>query len=239
VHNLSKGGLKLAGQTKAAAAKPTLAKLIEKFPVEEYRKNPKGFHYIPIEKHIARWNEVCGSKWGLVVKSVEYAALPGLTFGSRNPKPAAYALVIVSITAELDGETVTREGVGGDFGAADDVDKLVKTALAEAIKKAGNEYGIGLELWDEEERALIDSAQAQGMTGQVMAAAPAAAAPALAVVPDDELVALKNRVADIAVAAGIDRTGPAIAAHFGIPVEALQDRAVLEQIISQHAVVAV
>ena len=226
----------------AARPKPTLAKLIEKFPVEEYRRNPKGYHYIPIEKHIGRWNDVCSSDWNLAITKVEFSPLPGMTFGSRNPKPAAYALVVVAITAELDGKTTTREGVGGDYGAADDVDKLVKTALAEAIKKAGNEFGIGLELWDEEERALIDSAQAQGMTGQVVALQPGTMvvvqpgqSPESAVAAE-ELVQLKNRVADIAVAAGVDRTGPAIAAHFGIPVEALQDRAVLEQIISANVV---
>lgn len=224
----------MAAQTKASSKQATLSKLTEKFPVEEYRKNPKGYHYIPIEKHIARWNEVCGSSMSLEVKHQEFAPLPGMSFGTRNPKPAAYALVTVAITAELDGKVTTREGVGGDYGAADDVDKLVKTALAEAIKKAGNEFGIGLELWDEEERALIDSAQAQGLTGQVVAAAPAATA--LTVVPDDELTALKNRVADIAVAAGVDRTGPSIAAHFGIPVEALQVRDTLEQIIAANVV---
>lgn len=228
----------MAAQTKAAAAKPTLAKLIEKFPVEEYRKNPKGYHYIPIEKHITRWNDVCGSGWSLDIKSVTVMdAPPGVTYGSRNPKPAARAIVIVSITAELDGKPVTRDGVGADFGAADDVDKLVKTALAEAIKKCGNEFGIGLELWDEEERALIDSAQQQGLTGQVVAiSGNTSTAPQEAA---DELVALKNRVADIAVAAGVDRTGPAIAAHFGIAVEQLQDRAVLEDILSKLTVVAI
>lgn len=227
----------MAAATRSAAAKPTLAKLIEKFPVEEYRKNPKGYHYIPIEKHIARWNDVCGSGWNLSIRSVDLSpAPPGVTYG-RQGKPAAYAIVTVAINTTLDGNEVVREGVGGDFGAMDDVDKLVKTALAEAIKKAGNEYGIGLELWDEEERALIDSAQAQGMTGQV-AAVGSAHSGGLTVVPDDELTQLKNRVADIAVAQGVDRTGPAIAAHFGIPVEKLQDRETLEHIISQ-AVVAI
>ncbi|MDE2098617.1 MAG: hypothetical protein KGL39_15290 [Patescibacteria group bacterium] len=226
----------MAATTRASATKPTLAKLTEKFPVETYRKNPKGFHYIPIEQHIARWQEVCGAGWDIHVVQSEYGLTPGVTFGNRNPKPGAYAVVGVEITAELDGRTVTRGGVGGDFGAADDVDKLVKTALAEAIKKAGNEFGIGLELWDEEERALIDAAQAQGMTGQVVAAG---TAPPLTVVQDDELTVLKNRVADIAVAAGVERTGPSIAAHFGIPVEQLQDRTVLERLISQSAVVAI
>lgn len=203
----------------------TLAKLTEKFPVEFYRKNPKGYHYIGIERHIARWNQVCGSQWSLEVKDVRFDLANGLTYG-RAQKPAAYATVVVAISAVLDGYPVTREGVGGDYGAADDVDKLVKTALAEAIKKAGNEFGIGLELWDEEERALIDSAQQQGLTGQVVVRAQPLEA--------DELTELKNRVADIAVLAGVERTGPAIAAHFGIEVEQLQDKGALETIVLAH-----
>lgn len=221
---------KAAATAKAASI---LEKLTEKFPVEVYRKNPKGFTYIPIEHMIRRFNDVLGATWDLRIVTTEFALTPGVTFGSRNPKPGAYALVGVEIDAYIDGRTVTRSGVGGDFGAADDVDKLVKTALAEAIKKCGNEFGIGLELWDEEERALIDAAQAQGMTGQVVALGNASTT-----AQEDELTELKNRVADIAVAAGVDRTGPAIAAHFGIAVEALQDRATLESIVAQNAAVA-
>jgi hypothetical protein len=218
--------------TKAESAKQTtLSRLTEKFPVEVYRKNPKGFTYIPIEQVIRRFNEVLGEFWDLRIIKSEYGLTPGINYGSRNPKPGAYALVQVEIEALLDDKVTVRSGVGGDFGAADDTDKLVKTALAEAIKKAGNEFGIGLELWDEEERALIDAAQAQGLTGQVT--------PDLRVVSnadEDELTALKNRVADIAVAAGVDRTGPAIAAHFGVPIEALQDRETLEKLIGQQTV---
>jgi hypothetical protein len=223
-----------AARTRAASTTkaPTLADLGAKFDVELYRKNPKGFHYIPIEKHIERWQEVCGAGWNLVVTNVQFVLTPGVTFGNRNPKPGAAALVSVEITAELDGKTVTRSGVGADFGAADDPDKLVKTALAEAIKKAGNEFGIGLELWDEEERALIDSAQAQGLTGQVQAAVPAAVTQ---LVPaDDVLVELKNRVADLAESQGVARTGPSIAAHFGITLDELQAQEVLEKILVEN-----
>jgi hypothetical protein len=217
---------------RAAKAAATLEKLSAKFDVELYRKNPKGFHYIPIEQHINRWQEVCGAGWNLAVTNVEFHLTPGVTFGNRNPKPGAVALVSVEITAELDGKLATRGGVGADFGAADDPDKLVKTALAEAIKKAGNEFGIGLELWDEEERALIDSAQSQGLTGQVARAVPPGAVPPAA--ETDVLAALKLRVIDIATAQGVPATGPAIAAHFGITVEQLQEQGVLDAIVSQN-----
>ena len=206
-----------------AATKPKqsmLEKLTEKFDDSVYKKNPKGFLYIPIEQTIGRFNEVLGAGWSLVIRSVRLDTMHGMTYG-RAQKPAATAVVQVEIRAEMDGHRVTRSGVGADFGAADDPDKLVKTALAEAIKKCGNEYGIGLELWDAEERAAIEEAQQSGGAAQVVQH-PAA----------DELTELKNRVADIAVANGVERTGPAIAAHFGVPVEALQDRAELEKIVA-------
>lgn len=54
----------------------------------------------------------------------------------------------------------------------------------------------------------------------------------------DELTELKNRVADMAVAAGVERTGPAIAAHFKITVEQLQERTILEKIVGEAAAVS-
>lgn len=207
----------------AAKSKPSLERLTEKFPDEVYRKNPKGFLYIPIEKTIGRFNEVLGAGWSLFIDSVDFTLMHGMTYG-RQQKQAGCAVVQVRIVSELDGTTVTRSGVGADYGAADDPDKLVKTALAEAIKKCGNEYGIGLELWDAEERAAIEEAQAGGGSAQVVSH-PAA----------DELTELKNRVADLAVAAGVERTGPAIAAHFGIEIEKLQDRETLEKIVASAA----
>jgi hypothetical protein len=233
-----------AAATAEAASTATLAKLTERFAVEDHKKNPRGYTYIAIEKVIGRWNEVLGPKWNLDIESLKFELTPGVTFGNRNPKPGAVALVCVSIRAEIDGETVIRGGVGADFGAADDADKLVKTALAEAIKKASNEFGIGLYLWDEEERALIDSAAQQGMTGVVQAAPVAGAAdvsaapvaPIAPLVPVDsaEVQELKNKVADLAVLHGIQRTGPAIAAHFGITIEQLQDEAMLRAILEAN-----
>jgi len=53
------------------------------------------------------------------------------------------------------GDTIERGGVGAD--TAPDPDKAYKTALAEAIKKAGNQFGIALELWDADHRDNLDA----------------------------------------------------------------------------------
>ena len=61
-------------------------------------------------------------------------------------------LAIVSGELVVDGKA--HYGVGADFDKKDP-DKAVKTALAEAIKKAGHQLGIGLYLWDEAKREEI------------------------------------------------------------------------------------
>lgn len=105
-----------------------------------------------------------------------------------------------------------------------DLDMAVKSANSEAMKNAAkNGFGVALELWDEDHRADLDAQR--NLLGQ-------------GAVVESELDSLKNRVADIAVSEGVDRTGPAIAAHFGIPVEQLQDQKVLEGIVATHAAVA-
>jgi hypothetical protein len=227
-----------AAETRARDEK--LVKLRERFDVEDHKKNPRGFTYIAIEKVVNRFIET-DPAFEIAVTQSQYSPLPGLTYG-RNQKAAAYALVTVEVTIL----GITRAGTGGDYGAAEDVDKLIKTAYAEAIKKAGHEFGVGLYLWDEEERALIESAQQQGLTGQVapaVATAPSPIPPQTAEQiagteahsPGADVQGLKDEVTRLALAAGVQMTAPAIAAHFGVPVEALQTPEVLRQIVEANS----
>ena len=59
----------------------------------------------------------------------------------------------------------SHTGVGADVSF--DLDKAVKTALAEAIKKACHQYGIALELWEEERRGgfFVDDDHVLGQLG--------------------------------------------------------------------------
>lgn len=108
-----------------------------------------------------------------------------------------------------------------------DVDMAVKSANSEAMKNAAkNGFGIALELWDETHRQELE-AQRNPVV------------PSRSAIAADELAELKNRVADIAVAAGVERTGPAIAAHFGMDVDDLQVRSKLESIVASAAVSAI
>ena len=116
---------------------------------------------------------------------------------------------------EVSGVGAYEQGTQRSF----DLDMAVKSANSEAMKNAAkNGWGVGLELWNEEYREELAVARESG---------------AATVAESVDLQALKNRVADLAVTAGVERTGPAIASHFGVTIEALQSRETLEHIIAQ------
>lgn len=129
--------------------------------------------------------------------------------------------------AHMDGNLAVVSGhltIGGKraFGIGSmsnrDVDMAVKSANSEAMKNAAkNGFGVALELWDEEHRADLETQRREVVQNE------------------SRLETLKNRVADIAVAQGVERTGPAIAAHFGVTLEQLQDEDELEAIVAQEA----
>lgn len=123
--------------------------------------------------------------------------------------------VVVRGNLTIDGKVST--GVGAMKNP--DLDMAVKSANSEAMKNAAkNGWGVGLELWDAEYREELAVARESG---------------AATVAESVDLQALKNRVADLAVTAGVERTGPAIASHFGVTIEALQSRETLEHIVAQ------
>lgn len=198
--------------TQTAAQK--LAKLREPFPVEKVKQRQGGggrmLDYVPIETVLERLLEL----------APDYSWSAHLVHFADNTAVVEGHLTIGDKTAYGIGSMTNR-----------DADMAVKSANSEAMKNAAkNGFGVALELWDQDHLAQLEVARQVGATGSAQAGA------TLTVVPDDELTQLKNRVADIAVAAGVDRTGPAIAAHFGIPIEKLQDRETLEQIIGQSVV---
>jgi hypothetical protein len=136
------------------------------FDPKAVRKHPhSNFHYLSIDTMMNRLDEVLGPNWTLAVQTVSCAPVDPdwKTYGKAN-KTGFLASVTVRISALINGGPppihTVRDGVGADF--ADDPDKAIKTALANAIKKAANGFGVGRYLWDAEERAAIDEAQAAG-----------------------------------------------------------------------------
>jgi hypothetical protein len=99
--------------------------------------------YIGIDATIRRLNEVLGAAWSFDLDNVSVTESGQITTKSGKTSPAFLAVVSGHITA-LDKRA---GGVGADRDT--DPDKAVKTALAEALKKAGHQFGIALYLWTE------------------------------------------------------------------------------------------
>jgi hypothetical protein len=121
-----------------------LGKLAERFDIADVKQRRQGgimLDYISIDATIRRLNDVLGASW-----STEVVGTPNLVVLADGN---FLAVVTISLNA-LDKSSV---GVGAD--RASDPDKAIKTALAEAIKKAGHQFGIGLYLWEEAERQVI------------------------------------------------------------------------------------
>lgn len=166
-----------------------LAALGARFDVKEVKQRTQGgrkLDYISIDATINRLNEVLGASWSLTENSVTLLPLEGKYL----------AFVSVSLSA------LGKEALGVGADVAPDADKALKTALAEALKKAGHQFGVGLYLWDEGEREVVarDRAAASG-----------------------DLSALKTKAFEVALDKGAKPNAESVAETLGIAVEDLQD----------------
>lgn len=119
--------------------------LQEKFAVEDVKQREGGFgkklDYIPIDGVINRLNDVLPLGYSWIVNNTVILEGSVIVTGTLE--------IILSDAGGT--EVIRRSGVGAD-AVGKDMDKAVKTAYAEAFKKACNTLGVGLYLWDEEER---------------------------------------------------------------------------------------
>lgn len=134
----------------------THEQLRAKFDPKDIKKNAKNQHYASIDQYIGRLNDVLGLDWDLNIVNSSLTESERL-YGTKHPKPGYFGQVTVALSVTVDGNFTTRYGVGADF--ADDPDKVIKTALAEALKKACHQFGVASYLWIEEERDAIDAVQ--------------------------------------------------------------------------------
>lgn len=140
------------------------------FPPGKVKKNPKGFDYVGIEDYIERLNEVLGSRWSWEIRdhNIQYQDIPPTGSGKMQFMVTLRGTLSI-VFLDLDvvrGETeddedflttssieVKRDGIGA--AVSFDPDMAVKTAQAEALKKACHQFGIALYLWHEEERDFV------------------------------------------------------------------------------------
>ena len=156
--------------------------LTQKFPPSLVKKNQSGQDYVAINDYINRLNEVLGHAWAWQVN--DWKLYPDAAPPTKNGKPQYLAVVqgslsiylsdvgVISVGAEDDSDAflttqkavVVRDGIGSNINF--DPDTAVKSAQAEALKKACHQYGIALYLWEEAERAFVE-VQRQAATSDV------------------------------------------------------------------------
>ena len=145
--------------------------LTAKFHPSLVKKNQSGQDYVAIDDYINRLNDVLGHAWAWQIN--DWKLYPDAAPATKNGKPQYLAVVqgslsiflsdigVISIGAEDDDDAflttqkavVVRDGIGSNINF--DPDTAVKTAQAEALKKACHQYGIALYLWKEAERDFI------------------------------------------------------------------------------------
>jgi len=191
-----------------------LEQLGARLPAAAHKNRSQGgtqLTYLSIDATINHVNAILGPDWSVVPPSKSKITPPQQAGGPF------FAECELFIEAQIDGVTKTLYGVGAMTNK--DPDMAVKTALAEAIKKAWHQAGVGLYLWDE------------GARNEVNKAAKAAAG---------GLPAKKKSVKALAVAA-LDNKTPTltqIAELFGVSPGDLDDEAVLDTILLAEGVPA-
>ena len=119
--------------------------LSEPFPREMERTLSKGgtrLTYIPVSEVIARMNRVMGiGSWSSEVIKVE-----------RDSLDPDFIVAHVRVTANIDGQQVIKDGLGGQTikrtkaGTIVDLGDEYKGAVSDAFKKACQMLGVGLYL---------------------------------------------------------------------------------------------
>ena len=141
--------------------------LTERFHPSLIKKNQSGQDYVSIDGYINRLNDVLGAMWSWSVNDWKIAdAAP-----TKSGKPQYTAVVqgtltiilsdigVVSVGIDEDSflttqrAQVSRDGIGSNINF--DPDTAVKSAQAEALKKACHQFGIALYLWQEAERDFV------------------------------------------------------------------------------------
>lgn len=153
----------------------TQDRLTKPFPAEMLRSVQKGgtnLTYVPIAEVIARLNDVLGNGWS-------YEVLDRWATGEKETDTGTYPLMCmahVRLTMTVNDATATRDGIGGqavkflkDGTAPVDLGDEWKGAVSDALKKAAQHFGVGLELARKED-ALKAEAEEHRQTDYASAA---------------------------------------------------------------------
>lgn len=131
-----------------------LERLAADFPKSEVRQRDGGrgvkLDYIDVVQTISRLCDVLGAGWDWRVLDAQV----GLVETGNGPTYLASERGELVVWLPDSERPVIRGGSGADTDPRDP-DKAIKTADAEALKKAGHKFQIALYLWDEGKRNEI------------------------------------------------------------------------------------
>lgn len=179
-----------------------LRKLSAPFPASEVRQRPGGgktLDYVGWDSVVRRLNDVVEEGWSL---DIDRSSLSQVTKGEKS-------LWLAEVQVSLRIGDTRRGGVGAAL--MPDPDDSLKSAQAEALKKASNQYGMALELWTEEGREVVAKGRAAAK---------------------GDIGAMKALVFEQALAKGAEPNPESIAATLGVTVNDLQDKTVLEGLLA-------
>jgi hypothetical protein len=143
--------------------------LTEKFHPSLVKKNQSNQDYVAIDGYINRLNEVLGHAWAWQINNWQInEATPTKTGKMQYMAVVQGTLTIILsdigvVSVGEDDEDaflttqkamISRDGIGANINF--DPDTAVKSAQAEALKKACHQYGIALYLWDSAERDFVE-----------------------------------------------------------------------------------
>jgi len=144
------------------------SKLAEPFPVEQLKRHPsKGLTYVPIPEVVARLNRVLGhGNWA--TRLVDHWTAGNVETSTGDyPK---WVMAHVELSGTVDGQFFSYSGVGGQevqFFSGNpskgpvDIGDNYKGAMSDAIKKAAQSLGVGLDLAREDDAMDYERALAQ------------------------------------------------------------------------------
>jgi len=121
------------------------------------RAGPKGTKLLYIEAHdmINHMNNCFGLLWSSEITETKIHDV----IGKNDTKPSSIVIVSVKTTINLQDKngnivvSATRPGSGGDnISNVSDIDKTIKTAMMNAVKKSLINFGLSLYLWEQEAR---------------------------------------------------------------------------------------
>jgi hypothetical protein len=149
--------------TRRSPLSDTLTALRVPFPASQVKQNQNKLDYVPIDGYINRFLDTCGLDYNFIVTQSNIELLAddeNLKTSTGKRQYLAQVTGQITVFDRANGTSTVRSGTGADVSF--DPDKSVKTAQAEAFKKAAHQFGVALELWDESHRADIATARKAG-----------------------------------------------------------------------------